>query len=224
MQIHEISQTSSINEAMFSDMLTAIFTKDPKLAGMNLAQKAQAISNNQAVNQISNQAYSGWLQKHMQLMKVNRNQPLARNQYEDELKAYVEDLLLPRNVDYDTLTVKNQLDTAIKTMAYYASDPKKNKESFDRIVDLATVARADPALQAQLRAQGSRAQTPSASAPAGSAQQSSRAVQTFLTQSMSRQQQQVLAQFIQQASGGAVRSTGNPQIDALLNVLGVTTR
>jgi hypothetical protein len=225
MQIYEISQQYQpvITEGMFSDTLTAIFAKDPKLSGMNLAQKAQAIGNNAAVGQIANQAYNAWLQKNLQLMKVNFNQPLPPAKYAEELKAFVEELLLPRNVDYDQLTVKGELDTAINAMANTANDPKASKANFERIVDLATVARADPKLQAQLKAQYG-AQAPTSSAPAGTAQQSSRAVQTFLTQSMSRQQQQALTQFIQQASGGTVRSTGNPQVDALLNLLGAKTR
>jgi hypothetical protein len=224
MQINEVTEIQ-LDEANLADMLTAVFTKDPSLQGLTLDQKATAISHSKAVEKIANLTYNQWLQKYVQLVRVNQNQQLNRNNYKAELKSFIEQVLLPRGVSYDVLQVKPQLDVAIAQMEANRGDPDQNKLAFERIVDLATVARADPKLQQRMGR--NTAQQPTAPAPAGGAAQQLRAMQQALTQTVSRQQQQALTQILQSALASPtspVRSTGVPTVDAFLNALGVQTR
>jgi hypothetical protein len=225
MQINEVTNVE-LTEASLSDMLTAVFTKDPSLQGLSLDQKATAISNSKAVEKIANLTYNQWLQKYVQLVRVNQNQQLNRNNYKTELKAFVEQVLLPRGISYDVLQVKPQLDMAIAQMEANRGDPDQNKLAFEKLVDLATVARADPKTQQRMR-QNNTQQQPTAPSPAGGAAQQLRAMQTALTQTISRTQQQTLTQILQSALASPtspVRSTGIPTVDAFLNALGVKTR
>lgn len=224
MQINEVTNVE-LTEASLSDMLTAVFTKDPSLQGLSLDQKATAISNSKAVEKIANLTYNQWLQKYVQLVRVNQNQQLNRNNYKAELKSFIEQVLLPRGVSYDILQVKPQLDVAIARMEANRGDPDQNKLAFEKLVDLSAVARADPKIQ-QRQGQNTT-QQPTAPAPAGGAAQQLRAMQTALTQTISRTQQQTLTQILQSAlttPNSPVRSTGIPTVDAFLNALGVKTR
>ena len=224
MQINEVTNVE-LTEASLSDMLTAVFTTDPSLQGLPFDQKAAAIGNSKAIEKIAKLTYNQWLQKYVQLVRVNQNQQLNKNNYKSELKSFVEQVLLPRGVSYDVLQVKPQLDVAIAQMEANRGDPDQNKVSFERLVDIATVARADP--RRQQRQGQNTTQQPTAPAGAGGAAQQLRAMQTMLTQTVSRAQQQSLTQVLQGAlasPSSPVRSTGVPTVDAFLNALGVKTR
>jgi hypothetical protein len=225
MQINEVTQ---LNEASIGDMLTAIFVKDPTLQGLDISQRAAAIEKSRTIEKLAKTAYNNWLQKYVQLVRVNQNQPLASQNFKDEVRAYIQDILLPRAVDYNSLQVKNQLDQTIAQLDRVRNDPDQAAAAFERIVELATIARADPRVQArQQTAQQYRNQPPTAGAPAGSAAQSRRAVKQVLLQTLSRPQQSALTQLLQgslASPNSTVRSTGVPLVDAFLNELGIKTQ
>lgn len=223
MQINDITEKRLLTEVSFSDMINAVFSRDPNMAGMNLQQTAAAVRANKQIDQIADAAYQGWLIKHMNLMKVNRNQPLDPAKYKSEVKAHVLNQLLPRNVDFDELTVKTDLYRAIDDMANSVGDPAKNREAWNRIVDLSTVARQDPRFQRAYRSQYSAARgtAPTSATTPGSIRAAKPVVRQAIMALINRNQQSGLAQVLQSAT---IRSTGNPTVDAFLEEFGVRVR
>lgn len=174
MQIYELTQkTQQLDEANIVDYVKAIATKDPVLKNPNLtvSQRAQAISQNKQLNQMATKAYQAWNQKYAQLMKVNAGQPLQPGEYAAELKAFVEQVLLPKYIPYNSLSNKIQLDAAINDAVPKANNPAALSQAFQRIVDLAALSREiTPAAQALSAAHGAMttgggAATTTASAP-----------------------------------------------------------
>lgn len=175
MQIHELTQKlTQLSEANVLDYVKAISTKDPALRNPNLtvSQRAQAISQNKQLNQMATKAYQAWNQKYAQLMKVNGGQPLSPGEYAAELKAFVEQVLLPKYIPYNSLSNKIQLDAAINNAVAKSNTPAALSQAFQRIVDLAALSREiNPAAQALGAAHGAMTggnppQQPGAAAPA----------------------------------------------------------
>lgn len=237
MQIYEITQHTGHNlEEGLLDTIQAAFTRDPKMANMSLAQKAQVIRNSQAVDAVSKKAFDAWAAKWYQVQQARRGN-VSQQVFQDELRAFVQNNLLPRYTDYDSLTVKNDIDQNIRAMAsfYLKGDQNTARQYFDRIVDLGTIARVAPqtgpagTAASQTGAQQPRAPQPGAqSAQPISAIQAQQAVTSVLNGGgVSKNQAAVLGQGLAQLTPGqplTAASTRNPVADAVLKYLGFSVR
>lgn len=223
MQIHELNPKSQIEEGI-ADRLSAIFSKDPALAGLSSSQKAAAIKNNKQIAQVSDMAFNQWLQKNVNLIRANGGQELTPKDYADELRAYVSDRLLPSYVDYNSLTTRGRLDQAITQAAQNKDDKNILKQKFDDIVDLATVSRAATSPAQKQQQQKQQAQQPQAPASPQNKAAAQKEINSLVSQTMNDKQAQMLQQYFSQVAPTTVKSTGNPYADSLLNYLGVKTR
>jgi hypothetical protein len=235
MQIYEITQPpgSEMSEGLL-DTVQAAFSRDPRMANMSLAQKAQVIRNSQAVDQVSKKAFDAWAAKWYQVQQARRGN-VNQQVFQDELRAFVQNTLLPRYTDYNSLTVKNDLDQNIRAMAsmYLKNDMDNARQYFDRIVDLSTVARVDP--KTQTRAGTAQTQSASAQRAAGTqsatnlnVNQAQQAVSSILDGGgVTKNQAAILSRGLAQLTPGqplAAGSTRNPVADAVLKHFGFAIR
>lgn len=147
MQIHELTRKQPLTEAGLGDYLKAALSTDPTIAAMrdnpniSLAQRAQAIGRNKQIDQVAKKAYDAWNRNYLQLVKNNGNKPLTAPEYADELEAFVQKNLMPAYIPLGSVNNAPQIDQAIQTAATSANDPKALAGTFNRLVDLAAVAR-----------------------------------------------------------------------------------
>ena len=147
MQIHELTRKQPLTEAGLGDYLKAALSSDPTIAAMrqnpnvSLAQRAQAVERNKQIDQVAKKAYDAWNRNYLQLVKNNGNQALTAAEYEDELEAFVQKNLMPAYTPLGSVNNAPQIDQAIQTAAASANNPTALASAFNRLVDLAAVAR-----------------------------------------------------------------------------------
>ena len=154
MQIHELTK-KQLNEASIVDYIQSALSKDPAVAAMrqnpnvSFAQRAQAIGQNKQLDQVANLALKQWNQRYLNLVRANNNQPLSANDYTEELAAFAQKNLLPKYVPFNQLTNRSQLLQAFQSAAANSNNPAELAKDFNRIIDLAAVARETTALTPQ---------------------------------------------------------------------------
>ena len=154
MQIHELNK-KQLNEASIVDYIQSALSKDPAVAAMrqnpnvSFAQRAQAIGQNKQLDQVANLALKQWNQRYLNLVRANNNQPLSANDYTEELAAFAQKNLLPKYVPFNQLTNRSQLLQAFQSAAANSNNPAELAKDFNRIIDLAAVARETTALTPQ---------------------------------------------------------------------------
>ena len=147
MQIHELTTKRTLTEAGLGDYLKAALSTDPTISAMrdnpniSLAQRAQAIGRNKQIDQVAKKAYDAWNRNYLQLVKNNGNKPLTAPEYADELEAFVQKNLMPAYTPLGSVNNAPQIDQAIQTAATSANNPEALAGAFNRLVDLAAVAR-----------------------------------------------------------------------------------
>lgn len=231
MQIHELTQ-QQLDEGLL-DAIKVGLSRDPRFANMTLSQKYKTIQNDQALKVISDRAWDSWVTKLSQIEKARKGN-LSQQDYESELRSYMQNTVLPRYTDYNSLNVKSQLDQTIRAIAsmFLRGDRNNAKKYFDQAVDLATVARVDTSqsvgqqTKSTTRAATQQSVARPATGPAA-AQSSSLAqaeVQKLLAGvGIGKNQVNTIIQGLTALQSGqplAAGSTQNPVADAVLRYFG----
>lgn len=205
-----------ISELGFFDKLRAAIAADPNSADPTKSYQSQlmAIQQNRQVGAMADMLYNAWSSRYLQLMRANSNQPLDDKNYIAELTAFIETNLLPTNTKILQMNNSAQLRKAISDVAATRNNKDLLKTSFEKVIDLAAVARATKTAPVR---RSSNQGAPSTAAATPQAQQQ---MQNAINQLLSGQQQKTLSQLVSTNPGGAVRSTGDAQLDAFLTVLG----
>ena len=180
----------------------------------DVEQTAQIQGQTQALSQA---ALKQWNNRVMQLMQASGGQPVDETEYHDHLKDFVERTMLSnRSIDNLDQNSQTRLDSAIDAVMTNRGDTRKLQTAFQQLAGAALVSRDDPAKTRQAAAQPGQAQmTP---------QQATTAIKTALQRNIGAGGTQALATVLKQVAGtNAVRSTGNPATDSLLNTLGIRT-
>jgi hypothetical protein len=226
MQIHEVtlSNTQALEEGLL-DQWSARFgaaSKDPAMAAMTPAQRVRAIQNDAALEKISKAAWDNWVAKWYQVGAARKGQ-VDQALFQDELRNYVQNNLLNRYQDYNSLNVKNDLEQNMRAVAsmYLRGDPTGAKQYFDRLVDLSATARVD---QPQTTSnQPAAAAAKPAAAPANLSQANAAVAQVLDRTGVSTKQAGVIKQELTALNAGqplVAGTTRNPVADAVLTYFG----
>lgn len=234
MQIHEFMKRGQqpLDEGLW-DAVKGTLTKDPKLAGMSLAQKIKATNTDTALDQISKASYDNWVAKWYQIGNAKKGQ-VTQQDFQNELTSFVKTNLLPRYANYDQLSVKNNLDQNIRAIAstYLKGDQAAAKKYFRQMVSLASIAREEvpaPGGQAPTQ-QAQQAQQQQQSGTAAQNQNPAALVKALTAQlgknglssgGLSKTIKDI--QAINQGQPLKVASTRHPLADSLLNLFGIKT-
>lgn len=173
MQIHEVSRPELLLQEAFIDYVKAAVSKDPNISRIprtpqGLAQRAQYISNNKAIDLMAQNAKRVWDQRVLQLQRTNANRPLDSQRYANELRTFTIKTLL-NNREPSQMINGAQIDQIIQRISNPATrnNPAMVTQLFNQLVDQAAVAAVsfeDPALAA------ARTATPAQSAVTATAQ------------------------------------------------------
>lgn len=201
-----------ISEAGFFDKLRAALASDPSSTDPSKSYQAQlmAIQQNRQVGAMADMLYNAWSGRYMQLMRANGNQPIDDKSYVAELTAFIESNLLPTNTKILQMNNSAQLRKAITDVAAFRNNKESLKKSFERVIDLAAVARPTKT-----------APTPRTSTRSAVTASQTQQMQNAINNLLSSQQQRALSQLLSTNPGSTVRSTGDAQLDAFLKVLGI---
>lgn len=251
MQIHELSRSAVNLQEAFLDYVKAAITKDPNLRNLpktpqGLAQRAQYIANNTAIDRMAQSAKKIWDQRVLQLQRTNQNRPIDSQRYANELRTFTIKNLL-NNRTPDQLINGQQIDQIIQKISnpLTQSSPAAVAQLFNQLVDQAAVAAVsfeDPAQPAPARATPAPAATaapPAAGAappaPPPPAQPSAAVGQQNLamrvagrdiksmakTAGIDLDRLKLLGSMMQGANNIRITNrTGNDQLDSLLELLG----
>ncbi len=239
MQIHELSHhvvtIPVLNEGL-PQTIKALFSQDPKLAGLSLAAKKAYFTSNKAIDNIADKAVNAWGAYVVNKLRQTPTYLQNQQQYRNDLRLFVQKNLLPPYTTVDQMTNKTQLYQVIDQIVANRADsqgnpaPKQQTDDFNKLVDLASVAMVtqppqNPRARGQKQA-GQAVQPGTATAQPAQTQFTPQAFQQFLQNfGMSAQQVAMLSQGLQQAAGGnTVNSTGNAAIDNLLQGLGFNVK
>jgi hypothetical protein len=230
MQIYELTQTDDVAIPIVEGLwntLQAAFTKDPKLSGMSLKQKAQFMATNSAVDKIAEKSLDAWNVYVAQRSKVDPNFINDQNRYRNELKLFVEKNLLPPYTKLDQMTVKNEINTAINNIMTNRGDISKLQPFFNNLVDIAAVAQVDPRAANRTANPAAARQRPNQpgkqTPPTVGAITPQQAAQILTQFNISNTTAAGLGQVLQRAGGtNSLTRTGNQAVDAVLKSLGFT--
>ena len=231
MQINDITApaTEQLTEAGMLDYAKAMITKDPALANLNVDQRIAAMQRDTALQNVAKQTLQQWQGKVVTLQRANQNLPISDQEYTNNLKDFVENVLLQKPLTTLDQPSRQRLGQQINTVLAARNDAKALTKAFDTLVVSTAAARQDPArlgrTQQNPQTAGQRQQPPAGSAQVGAAKQVQPLVKQFLNRSVGQSQINGMQQFLQQNSGATtVRSTGNALIDAFINQLGIKTQ
>lgn len=222
MRINEIAQ---INEAPAFLQKAGQAIKQAATSAYGAAkQSAQAAMGDplakaaQSTDMLGAAAYKQWANRVAQLTNAAATSAagtLTKAEYDRNLLDFVAKNMLQKDINSLDTTSKSRVAAHVKAIAQAKDDPAKLQQAFKDLAKTTVVARIDPKKATIAPAQQSTMNV----------QQARSAVDQFLQGGISSQQQNALASFLQQTSGTpAVKSTGNPVTDALLNKLGIQTR
>ena len=232
MQINDITeQKSKLNEAGILDYAKAALTKDPALANLSVDQRIASMQRDSALQAVAKKALEQWQGKVVTLQRANQNMPISDQEYTNNLKDFIENVLLQKPLTTLDQTSRQRMGAQINAVLAAKNDPKALPKAFNTLVVNTAAARQDPGRlgrtpgQQQQQQTGQRQQPPTGSAQVGAAKQAMPLVKQFLNRSMGNSQFRSLQQFLQQnASATTVRSTGNATVDAFINLLGIKTQ
>lgn len=188
-------------------------------------QSAQAAMGNPAAQAAQNTdmlgsaAYKQWVGRVAQLTQAASTTPagvMSKAEYDRNLVDFVAKNMLQKNIDILDATSKSRVLAQLKNVSQNKDDPAKMQQAFKDLAKVTVTSRIDPSKTSSVPVQQKATMN---------TQQAKSAVDQFLQGGISSQQQQALSTFLQSTAGTpAVKSTGNPVTDALLNRLGIQTR
>ena len=187
-------------------------------------QKAQAMTAQsgaaQNTDMLGSAMFKQWTNRVAQLTNAAASTAagtLTKAEYDRNLQDFVAKNMLQKDISSLDTTSKSRVAAQLKAISMAKDDPAKLQQAFKDLAKATVVARVDPKKAAMVPAQQQQA--------AMNTQQARAAVDQFMKGGISTQQQSALTSFLQQTAGTpAVRSTGNPVTDALINKLGIQTR
>lgn len=246
MQIHEVSRPERLLQEAFIDYVKAAVSKDPNISRIprtpqGLAQRAQYISNNKAIDRMAQNAKRVWDQRVLQLQRTNANRPIDSQRYANELRTFTIKTLL-NNREPSQMINGAQIDQIIQRISnpIARNNPTMVTQLFNQLVDQAAVAAVsfeDPALaaarttkpaQPAVAAQAAQAQPVSAAQPAATptpniaAQVAGKDVRAMAKSAgIDLDRLKLLGSMMQSANNIKMANrTGNDQLDTLLTLLG----
>jgi hypothetical protein len=166
-------------------------------------------------------ALQQWNNKVLQLTQANKGQPVGDQEYFTQLQDFANRVMLQGGFARLDGTSAKRVKQAIADVTAVRNNPNQLQGKMEQLVTATAASRQDP--NAYYGApRGSAGQAAPGAAPAGSAQQATQAAKDFLNGAISGSQQTGFKTFLQQSAGtGALRSTGNATVDALLKELGL---
>jgi hypothetical protein len=154
MQIYELTNGTKKTQLVEGiwDSVRQAFTADPKLSGLNAAQRASMFSQNRKMMEIGKKARDSWQVYAKQLENTIQN-PVAKTafqqrtdgKYENALRAFVQKNLLPKYIRYNNLINAQDIDTLIKEISDTANaNPAKQTQLWNELIQQSAVAQTAP--------------------------------------------------------------------------------
>lgn len=215
MQIHELTQPpSNINEGLWDQVKSA--AGQLKQGAQNVRSGLENRAVDAKIKDIATRTAKVWQSFAARRTAQDPNFLTNSAQYRNELKLFLINNLLPKYANYDSLTVKNEFDQVVDDIVAARASPLSFPDIFKKAADLAAVAQVDP------NASRSGAPAPGAPAPGAAGSVTSANIISILNNlGIKNQVASTLGQTLKRAANSAAANrTGNPAVDALLQVLG----
>lgn len=144
MEIHEITKLGFLTEAGLLDTIKAKFSSDPALAGLSTQQRVAQMARDSQTRAVAKAALQSWNARVVNLMRANNNQPLTPQQYQNNLRAYVDKVVFGDNLEGVDPNIKNNIDQLILNASSKSANPADFEKAFEQLMIVSTAAAAAP--------------------------------------------------------------------------------